>query len=122
MSIKEIGKVELIDHSTPDKFCFSLYCEECGEEWKSVPIRFSRAGIVPQREGKRIIYETLYQMEKEAALQKAIKQAKTIFSRCPICNRLVCDRCFFICDDLDMCCACANRLEEKGAPVMERSE
>ena len=81
-----------------------------------------RAGIVPQREGKRIIYETLYQMEKEAALQKAIKQAKTIFSRCPICNRLVCDRCFFICDDLDMCCACANRLEEKGEPVMERSE
>ena len=37
-----------------------------------------------------------------------------IFNRCPVCGRLVCDRCFLICEDLDMCTACAGTLEVHG--------
>ena len=37
---------------------------------------------------------------------------------CPICKRLVCSRCFLICDDLDMCKQCAAHLEETGSPVL----
>ena len=36
---------------------------------------------------------------------------------CPICKRLVCDHCFLICDDLDMCVQCAAKLNEKGTVV-----
>ena len=36
---------------------------------------------------------------------------------CPICKRLVCDHCFLICDDLDMCVQCAEKLNEKGTVV-----
>ena len=51
------------------------------------------------------------------AFQKALNQAKEIFNICPICKRLVCDHCFLICDDLDMCVQCAAKLNEKGTVV-----
>ena len=53
----------------------------------------------------------------ELAFQKAVNQAKEIFNICPICKRLVCDHCFLICDDLDMCVQCATKLNEKGTVV-----
>jgi hypothetical protein len=37
---------------------------------------------------------------------------------CPICKRVICNRCFLICEDLDMCNRCAARLEEQGSPVL----
>ena len=98
-----ITKKDLIDCSTPDEFCFSLCCMECKTVWKSTPIRFSRAGKKPENENRKIIYDTLYDREKNLAFQKALNQAKEIFNICPICKRLVCDHCFLICDDLDMC-------------------
>ena len=103
-----ITKKDLIDCSTPDEFCFSLCCMECKTVWKSTPIRFSRAGKKPENENRKIIYDTLYEREKNLAFQKALNQAKEIFNICPICKRLVCDHCFLICDDLDMCVQCAT--------------
>lgn len=93
-----ITKKDLIDCSTPDEFCFSLCCMECKTVWKSTPIRFSRAGKKPENENRKIIYDTLYEREKNLAFQKALNQAKEIFNICPICKRLVCDHCFLICD------------------------
>ena len=93
-----ITKKDLIDCSTPDEFCFSLCCMECKTVWKSTPIRFSKAGKKPENENRKIIYDTLYDREKNLAFQKALNQAKEIFNICPICKRLVCDHCFLICD------------------------
>jgi len=115
-----IQKGMLMDCSTPDVFCFSLRCAECGEIWKSKEIRFSKAGVIPPTDGKRVIFATLYQREKETALQKALGEAEKVFSQCPICHRLVCDHCFLVCEDLDMCTTCAARLQEQGEPVLER--
>ena len=112
-----ITKKDLIDCSTPDEFCFSLCCMECKTVWKSTPIRFSKAGKKPENENRKIIYDTLYDREKNLAFQKALNQAKEIFNICPICKRLVCDHCFLICDDLDMCVQCAAKLNEKGTVV-----
>ena len=115
--MKQIAKHLLLDESTPDIFCFSLRCAECGEVWKSRDIRFSKAGITPVTEGKRIVFDTLYRKEKEAALSYAVRQAEEFFNRCPICHRLVCDSCFLVCEDLDMCTVCAGNLQEVGEPV-----
>ena len=78
-----ITKKDLIDCSTPDEFCFSLCCMECKTVWKSTPIRFSRAGKKPENENRKIIYDTLYDREKNLAFQKALNQAKEIFNICP---------------------------------------
>ena len=75
-----ITKKDLIDCSTPDEFCFSLCCMECKTVWKSTPIRFSRAGKKPENENRKIIYDTLYEREKNLAFQKALNQAKEIFN------------------------------------------
>ena len=74
--------------------------------------------VFPKRgKNRKIIYDTLYDREKNLAFQKALNQAKEIFNICPICKRLVCDHCFLICDDLDMCVQCATKLNEKGTVV-----
>ena len=117
--MRHITKELLTDCSTPVSFCFSMRCRECGKEWNSTPVTFSKAGIEPGTEGKKIIFDALYQREKEAALERAVEEASNAFNQCPICKRLVCDYCFLICDDLDLCISCATRLQEKGEPVMQ---
>lgn len=117
--MKHIIKTHLIDCSTRERFCFSLTCKECGSEWKSTPIRFSKAGETPPTEAKRIISEALYQREHAQAKEHALCEAVQHFNSCPICHRLVCNYCFIICDDLDMCRSCSNALEEQGEVVME---
>lgn len=112
-----IPKELLEDHSTREVFCFTLRCAECGAVWRSRPVRFSRAGIKPSSEGKREIFDILYKREREDALLRAAAEAGKAFNQCPICHRLVCDRCFLICEELDLCASCAARLQEQGSPV-----
>ncbi len=108
----------LRDCSTRETFCFSVSCAECGLVWNSRKTGFSKAGILPQSDGKRIVFDALYQKERERARNTAIREATENFNRCPICHRMVCNRCFLICEDLDMCVLCASQLNEHGAPVM----
>lgn len=115
--MQRILREMLTDCSTEDQFQFSITCEECGKVWKSPAIVFSKARIPPATEGKKVVYAALYQREKEAALLKAAKAGETLFSRCPICHRWVCDDCFMVCEDLDMCRQCAEKLNEKGSIV-----
>ena len=119
--MKHLIRSQLVDCSDREKFRFSLTCKECGTEWKSTPIRFSKAGEPPLTESKRIISEALYQREHMQAMEHAVTEAVHHFNSCPLCARLVCNYCFIICDDLDMCLACAERLHEVGETVLERS-
>ena len=112
--MKQIIKGFLTDCSDQNFFCFSLTCPECGSVWKSTQVRFSKALEKPQSESKRIIFETLYQREKEQALARALEEAIFHFNLCPFCKRMVCNDCFLICDDLDMCRSCALQLHESG--------
>ena len=115
-----IAKELLMDCSTRDEFHFSLCCAECGESWSSRPIRFSKSGIVPETKGKRVVFDALYQREREMALNRVASEATGILNKCPICRRWVCDHCFMICDDLDMCVQCAAELNENGMPVLPK--
>ena len=116
--MKHVFSTQLIDCSDREKFCFSLICKECGSEWKSTPIRFSKAGEKPLTEAKRIITEALYQRELAQAKEHALCEAIQHFNICPLCRGMVCNYCFIICDDLDMCRSCATSLEETGEVVM----
>ena len=83
-------------------FRLLLRCQECGRTWHSSPVHFSKAGTKPETEGMRAVFRTLYEREREAAREKAAAEALEIFSQCPVCGRLVCNRCFLICEDLDL--------------------
>ncbi|MDO4733125.1 MAG: hypothetical protein Q4B50_06390 [Bacillota bacterium] len=119
--MKRIIKEKIVDCSDQDSFCFSLICVDCGRVWKSTPIRFSKAGGEPSTEAKLIIAQALYRREHAQALERAISEAMHHFNICPLCGSLVCDGCFIICNDLDMCRSCSNQLQEQGECVLPGS-
>lgn len=104
--------------STRDMFLFRICCDACGAAYADRPVSFSKAGITPRTEGKKIIYDAVYEQEFRAVRLSAIRDAVEHMNYCPICKRLVCNRCFLICDDLDMCKQCADHLQEQGIPVL----
>ena len=55
--------------------------------------------------------------ELQDARNIAIRSAAEHMNYCPICKRLVCNQCFLLCDDLDMCTECAAKLQQQGQPV-----
>ena len=120
--LKKLIEMFLENLSTKDVFLFRIACGVCGTEFSNKPRRFSKAGITPQTEGKRILFDAVYEQEFRAARQAAIREAAEHLNYCPICKRLICNRCFLICDDLDMCKQCAAQLEETGSPVLPEAQ
>ena len=116
--MKKLIELFLENLSTRDVFLFRITCGACGAEFANKPMRFSKAGITPQTEGKKVIFDAVYEQEFRFARQAAVRDAAEHMNYCPICKRLVCNRCFLICEDLDMCKHCAAQLEEKGSPVL----
>ena len=96
---------------------FGVRCGSCREIWHSKPVRFTRAGIAAENENRRIVYDAMWKREWEMARRAAIDEAAGLFNLCPICHRLSCGKCFRICDNIDMCADCAERLGEHGQPV-----
>ena len=107
----------LEDCSTPQYFCFSVRCEVCGEYWYSSSIPFSKAEQAVHHQEKKELYDAIYQREKGRARWAAGQEARAPFSQCPICRRLVCDTCFLIGDEMDLCRQCTGRMKESGEPV-----
>ena len=116
--MKQLVEKILEDLSTRDVFLFRILCGACNTAYTSKPIRFSKAGVVPETPGKKVIFDAIYDQEFRAARQTAIRDEAENVNYCPICKRLVCNRCFLICDDLDMCKQCADTLKETGYPVL----
>ena len=116
--MKKLVEMMLENLSTREVFLFRITCAACGTPYGGKSVRFSKAGITPPTEGKRIIFDTLYEQEFRDARQAAVRDAAEQLNYCPICKRLVCNRCFLICDYLDMCKQCAAQLEETGSPVV----
>ncbi len=116
--MKQLVEKLLENLSTREVFLFRIACSTCAAEYGGKPVRFSKAGITPPTEGKRIVFEACYEQELRSARLSAIRDAAEQLNYCPICKRLICNRCFLICDDLDMCKQCAARLEETGSPVL----
>ena len=116
--MKKLVEAVLENVSTKEFFRFRVTCESCGTEYGNKPIRFSKAEIPPTTQSKQIIYDALYEQEFREARRVAIRNAAEHMNYCPICKQLVCNQCFLICDDLDMCKQCAADLEQLGTPVL----
>lgn len=116
--LKKLVEIALENHSTKEVFLFRVSCSNCGMKYENKPVRFSKAGVTPTSASKQIIYDALYEQEFRAAKQSATKSVAEHMNYCPICKRLVCNQCFLICDDLDMCNQCAAELNEQGHPVL----
>ena len=116
--MKKLIERMLENLSTRDVFLFRIACGACGKEYGNKPIRFSKAEVIPQTPKKAALYEVLYAQELETARLSAVRDAAEHLNYCPICKRLVCNRCFLICEDLDMCKQCAAAMEETGIPVL----
>ena len=118
--MKKLVEMMMEDLSTREVFLFRIACSSCGTEYSGKRVKFSKAGITPPTEGKRIIYDACYEQEFLDARQAAVREAAEHLNYCPICKRLVCNRCFLICEDLDMCSQCAAELQQHGQPVLPR--
>ena len=116
--MKKLVEAVLENHSTREVFLFRASCGKCGAEFANKPVPFSKAGMTPSTPEKGILYEALYEHELQCVRQRSIREAAEHLNYCPICKRLICNRCFMICDDLDMCKQCAVRLKEHGRPVL----
>ena len=116
--MQKLIEMMLQNLSTRDMFLFRIACDECGTECGGSLVRFSKAGIPPKSREKRIVFEAVYEQEFQSARRAAVRSAAEHLNYCPICKRLICNRCFLICEDLDMCKRCAARLDEKGSPVV----
>ena len=116
--MKKLVEAVIENSSTKDVFLFQVTCGSCGREYGNKPIRFSKAEMLPSTQSKQIIYNALYEQEFHEARRVAIRTAAEHMNYCPICKRLVCNQCFLICDDLDMCRQCAAYLEQPGNPVL----
>ena len=115
--MKQLLTQKLQDRSDGGAFRFGLRCGQCGEEWNAKPAAFSKTGVMPVTEEKELVYRVLYRKEQMQARVAALEEAAHHFNLCPVCGRIVCNRCFVICEDLDMCSTCAGYLQERGEKV-----
>ena len=90
---------KMTDESDEGVYHFTFYCDICGSPHQSVPYE-------SETEGECYLCER--ESEHTAAYERANREALNWFSRCPVCKRVVCDKCFRILDESDMCKECAD--------------
>ena len=89
----------MTDESDCGVYRFTFYCDICDSPWKSDPYR--SMSEEPDDAIKR-------DSEHNAAYERANRVAMSFFNRCPKCRMYVCDKCFNILEEMDLCDKCAN--------------
>lgn len=116
--MRKLVEAALENRSARNVFLFRVTCASCGADYGNRPMLFSKADTSPTTENEKTIYSVLYEQEINIARQAAIRSAAEQMNYCPICKQLVCNQCFVICYELDMCARCAAELDQKGHPVL----
>ena len=115
--MKQLVEAVLENLSTKEVFRFQVLCACCRRAYGNRPVKFSKAAeaVIPGH--KQLLYEAMYEQEFRDAKRIAIRTAAEHLNYCPVCKRLACNECFYICDELDMCRDCAYELEQQGHAV-----
>ena len=92
---------KLTDESEGGAYRFTFYCDICGAPKQSDA--YQSMSEVTQSPDK-------LEAEHNAAYERANRAAMSLFNRCPVCKRYVCDKCFRILEDMDKCSDCAERM------------
>lgn len=106
---------QIRDCSDDKRIAFGFECESCGKLWEVISVPFTRKAV---SETEQVIRDAQYRREWERVKTEALKAFREHFSVCPICGKIVCDYCFVICDEIEMCSTCAKELGKQGTPVL----
>ncbi|MDP4092788.1 MAG: hypothetical protein Q8920_05435 [Bacillota bacterium] len=104
--LEPITKI-MTDKSTGEKFCFTFFCDICKDSWDSVPVNYNQTNE-NVTETDEITNNINWKSDHDAAYERANLEAMQHFNRCPVCKRWVCDNCFCILGDRDVCRECAE--------------
>lgn len=118
--MKEVIKTKIKSASSNGTIIYRVECDACNRLISSRPVTSSDSQKDLSKE-QQIIHAAMFERDKERELTALVRKATEIFSLCPICHKLICDDCFLVCDDLDMCKDCASKLQAKGSVVAERA-
>lgn len=118
--MRDVIKAKIKSTSIDGQITNYIECELCGKKisCRSISSPESQKDLSKEQQ---IIRNAMFERDKERELSALVRKTTETFSLCPICHKLVCDDCFCVCDDLDMCQECADRLQAKGSVVTEQS-
>ncbi len=97
------------DRSTDRFFKFSFYCVRCGKEWTSDPYYFENCFSDNLSESERRAKDIMWRTDHDAAFERANLEARLRFDQCNSCRRNVCDECFAMEEEDDLCVDCAKQ-------------
>ena len=83
---------EFADHSTPEAFAFSFFCDKCGGEWRSA-IRMDDPCMLKPPADPGII-DMWREGRHRTAYERSNLEAAYEFYYCPECGRRLCVECF----------------------------
>ncbi len=106
--LKAITK-KIIDRSTDEFFKFEFHCDRCGTGWVSETYNFEHGFPDKLTEGEKRAKEIMWKVEHDAALERANLEARLRFNQCNSCGRIVCDECFAMDEDEEICVDCARK-------------
>ncbi|HEX8696105.1 MAG TPA: zinc ribbon domain-containing protein [Longimicrobium sp.] len=123
------------DLSTDQGFQFEFYCEHCHDSWRSPFDRYAAGtaeSVLGAAEGlfggffgtaRNAISQVRgagWSKARDAALRKAVEQAKEHFHRCPRCANHMCDNCWN--EDEGTCISCVPRLDPELAAIRREAK
>lgn len=106
--LKTITK-RIRDKSTDRFFKFSFYCDRCGKEWTSEEYPFVHGFSEKLTDDEKRAKEILFRVDHDAAFERANLDARLRFNHCETCGSIVCDECFAMEEEEELCLDCAKR-------------
>ena len=97
------------DHSTPEDFTFTFFCDRCGSEWRSPRYAFNPGDFAESLDPA--VFQMLWNDQHAAAFARANLDAAFAFNRCPVCRRSVCGACFHL-SEIGVSDICEDCLKE----------
>lgn len=103
--LKPVTK-KITDESQGGTYRFTFYCDICGNPWHNDPCSsVTVSASVDEKACERA-------RDRNDAYERANHEAIFHFNRCPVCKRWVCQDCFRLLPEGDICKECMDAREK----------